>query len=430
MDTTRVFPSFKVCSSQLCRLWENEQKQKSVAWRQCGVKRTEFIVSNACLFRFSKNTSSDDSEGKRCFRTSKDERVVPTPRVQCIHFVSQRTAFMASKDLLSACYCSALIEFEFHCLRCCESTFFECSFLRRRLWEEKNGTSPTLMLKRFACTIKDLITFFLAFPGPDFSFPSLIWWMHHWTEELLCLSAIQRNFLIDFYFSKASLFLSFIKLFDFVFANKRNRLFASQIVIPLNDESFVQLKKLSLRRSFKTNGIAILLRKVINPWLSIHPSHDLSVLPKKSHYHEADSLLFICDVFASRLRAGSLRIIIGIILKVKNEGKKLSAVGRCHINENNYIMSRKSLRFCYQQQRPVPLMKRMTVAFYSNVLANHCDSWDRFKDEIRPYYFLIMWKSFICGAGGRFVIKLFLFDFLGFRDFSSLSFNWISFVDL
>lgn len=108
--------------------------------------------------------------------------------------------------------------------------------------------------------------------------------------------------------------------------------------------------------------------------------------------------------FASRLRVGSLRIIIEIILKVKNEGKKLSAVGRCHINENNYIMSEKSSRFFSSRSA---LMKRMTVAFYSNVLANHCDGRDRFKDEIRPYYFLIMWKSFICGAGGRFVIKLF-----------------------
>lgn len=114
-----------------------------------------------------------------------------------------------------------------------------------------------------------------------------------------CNSKELFNWLL--FFSKASLFLSFIKLFDFVFANKRNRLFASQIVIPLNDESFVQLKKLSLRRSFKTNWIAILLRKVINPWLSVHPSHDLSVLPKKSHYHEADSLLFICDVFCVKI---------------------------------------------------------------------------------------------------------------------------------
>lgn len=191
-------------------------KQKSVAWRQCGVKRTEFIVSSACLFRFPTNTSSDDSERRRCFRTSKDERAVPTPPVSCIHFVSQRFYGFKRSTLSMLLFSSnriwvslsSVLRVDFLWMFILEATIME----EKRNKSDINAEAVCLHNKRFN-------HFFLFFLLPEFLFP-LIWWMHQRTGDL-CLSAIQRNFLIDFYFSKASLSLSFIKVFDFILANKQ-----------------------------------------------------------------------------------------------------------------------------------------------------------------------------------------------------------------
>lgn len=62
---------------------------------------------------------------------------------------------------------------------------------------------------------------------------------------------------------------------------------------------------------------------------------------KKSHYHEVDSPAVHLRCFCVKIAGWIVADNYWDNSQSRNDGKKLSAVGRCRINENNYIMSKR-----------------------------------------------------------------------------------------
>lgn len=175
------------------RASRHEQKQGSVV---VAVWSKENSLLD--LLRFPENTSSNDlKEKSRSDATGLQRSCAHTPEVSCIHFTAH-SFYGIKRSTLS------MLLFSFNRIWVSLSSPLWLAFLWMFILEatnvrgddyerKRNGKSPTLMLKRFACTIKDLITFFLLFRYPGF-FSSLIWWMHQQAGKSYVWVQFKRTF--------------------------------------------------------------------------------------------------------------------------------------------------------------------------------------------------------------------------------------------